>query len=335
MLNINRQKLRSSREFIWFLLDFLMLGLLMVNMAFIIWDSIYSFVAIQNTLKEILPALQAAYQPIHENFIFYDLVFVAVFLTEFFVRWGHAAKTREYGRWYFYPFIHWYDLVGCIPIGGFRILRLLRVISIVHRLHRYGIIDITQYRAYQFINFYYEAFMEEISDRIVLKVISGIQCEAGRGSPLVSQIQQQVLYPRRKMISNWLSARVAKAAAESYVPNRGALRNYLEARVDHALQQNIELSRLKLLPVVGGTIARTLEDSVGDIVANIVHQILEDLASSANHAFIEDLVAAVLPNSESARKGHQANQALIEMIQEILEAVKTQVKVKRWRENLP
>jgi hypothetical protein len=92
---------------------------------------------------------------------------------------------------------------------------------------------------------------------------------------------------------------------------------------------------LKLLPVVGGTIARTLEDSVGDIVANIVHQILEDLASSANHAFIDDLVAAVLPNSESAHKEQQANQALIEMIQEILEAVKTQVKVKRWRENLP
>jgi hypothetical protein len=119
------------------------------------------------------------------------------------------------------------------------------------------------------------------------------------------------------------------------VPNRGALRNYLETRVDHALQQNIELSRLKLLPVVGGTITRTLEDSVGDIVANIVHQILEDLASSANHAFIEDLVAAVLPDGESARKGQQANQALTEMIQEILEAVKTQVKVKRWSENVP
>jgi citrate lyase gamma subunit len=177
--------------------------------------------------------------------------------------------------------------------------------------------------------------MEEISDRIVLKVISGIQSEAGRGSPLVSHIQQQVLHPRRQMISHWLSARVAKAAAESYVPNRGALRNYLEARVDHALQQNIELSRLKLLPVVGETIAHTLEDSVGDIVANIVHQILEDLASSANHAFIDDLVAAALPNGESGHKGHQANQALIEMIQEILEAVKTQVKVKRWRENLP
>lgn len=335
MLNINRQKLRSSHEFIWFLLDFLMLGLLIVNVAFIIWDSVYNFVAIQNFVKEATPALAAAYQPIHENFIFYDFMFVTVFLAEFFLRWGRAVKVRAYDRWYFYPFIHWYDVVGCIPIGGLRILRLLRVISIVYRLHRYGIIDVTKYRIYQFINFYYEAFMEELSDRIVLKVISGIQYEAGLGSPLVSRIQQEVLYPRRQMISNWLSDRVAKAAEQGYVPNRGALRSYLEDRVDHALQQNVELSRLKFLPVVGGTIARTLEDSVGDIVANIVHQILEDLASSANHAFIDDLVAALLPEGRPGHKGQQANQALIEMIQEILEQVKSQVRVKRWRENLP
>lgn len=335
MLNINRQKLRSSREFIWFLLDFLMLGLLIINVTLIIWDSVYNFVAIQNFLQDTAPALNAAYQPVHENFIFYDFIFVSVFLAEFFLRWARAVKVRYYDRWYFYPFIHWYDVIGCIPLGGLRILRLLRVISIIYRLHRYGIIDVTQYRIYQFVNFYFEAFMEELSDRIVLKVISGIQYEAGRGSPLVSRIQQQVLNPRRQMISNWLSDRVAKVAEQGYVPNRGALRSYLEDRVDHALQQNVELSRLKLLPVVGGTIARTLEDSVGDIVANIVHQILEDLASSANHAFIDDLVTALLPPVEPGQSAYQANQALIEMVQEILEQVKLQVKVKRWREKLP
>ncbi len=335
MLNINRQKLKSSQEFIWFLLDFLMLGLVIINVALIIWDSVYNFVAIQHFLEDAAPALNAAYQPIHDNFIFYDFIFVTVFLAEFFLRWVRAVKVHAYDRWYFYPFIHWYDVIGCIPLAGLRVLRLLRVISIIYRLHRYGIIDVTQYRIYQFINFYYEAFMEELSDRIVLKVISGIQYETGRGSPLVNRIQQQVLYPRRQMISNWLSDRVAKAAEQGYVPNRGALRNYLENRVDHALRQNVELSRLKLLPVVGGTIARTLEDSVGDIVANIVHQILEDLASSANHAFIDDVVTALLPDIEPGGHEQQANQALIEMILEILEQVKTQVRIKRWRENLP
>ncbi|MDO6440837.1 hypothetical protein [Marinobacter sp. 2_MG-2023] len=335
MLKINRENLKSSHQLIWFIIDFLMLGLLIINLAFIIWDSVYNFVAIQNALKEHLPAFQAAYHPVHENFILYDAVFVAIFLTEFFVRWGYAIRAKVYDRWYFYPFIHWYDVIGCIPVGSLRFLRILRVISIIYRLHQYKIIDVTSTGVFRFVNFYYEAFMEELSDRIVNKVLSGVQHEITLGSPLFEKVQNEILYPRREMLTEWISQRVAQAAKEGYVPNRGALRTYLEDRVDHALKQNVELSRLKYLPVVGSTIKETLEDAVGDIVANVIQQILEDLASSSNHAFIEDIVNAFIrgpgqPDSKDAR-----NEALIALIIEIIDAIKGQVRVKRWREQLP
>ena len=203
---------------------------------------------------------------------------MSIFLGEFVLRWGYSIKARVYDRWYFYPFIHWYDLVGCIPVGSLRFLRVLRIISIIYRLHQYKIIDFTSTRLYRFVIFYYEAFMEELSDRIVLKVLSGVQDEVKRGSPLFERIQHDILFPRREMLSDWLSERVAQAAKQGYIPNRGALRVYLENRVDHALKQNLELSRLKYLPVVGPTIQDTLENAVGDIVANVVHQILDDLA---------------------------------------------------------
>jgi hypothetical protein len=335
MLRINRENLRSSHQLIWFLIDFLMLGLLIINLAFIIWDSIYSFVAVQNLLEDNLPAVNAAYLPIHERFIFYDLIFVSIFLTEFFVRWGYSVKAQVYDRWYFYPFIHWYDLVGCIPVGGFRFLRVLRIISIVYRLHQYKIIDFTSTRLYQFVSFYYEAFMEELSDRIVLKVLSGVQDEVKRGSPLFERIQSDILFPRRSMLSDWLSERVALAAQQGYIPNRGALRVYLEDRVDNALKQNLELSRLKYLPVVGPTIQDTLENAVGDIVANVIHQILEDLASSTNHAFIEDIVNVMLPEPGEVRGEDAEKEALINLILEVIDAIKDQVQVKHWRENLP
>lgn len=335
MLNIKLANLKSSHQLIWFIIDFVMLGLLIINLGFIIWDSVYNFVAIQNVLKENLPTLQALYHPIHENFIFYDAMFVAVFLTEFFVRWGYAIKAKEYDRWYFYPFIHWYDLVGCIPVGSLRFLRILRVISIVYRLHQYKVIDVTGSGVYRFVNFYYEAFMEELSDRIVAKVLSGVQHEITLGSPLFEKVQNDILYPRRKMLSEWISIRVAEAAQEGYIPNRGALRSYLEARVDHALEQNTELSRLKYLPVVGSTIKDTLEEAVGDIVANVIQQILEDLASSSNHGFIEDIVNAFIRGPGGPNNNDERNEALIALIIEILEAIKTQVRVKRWREQLP
>ncbi|ERS12665.1 hypothetical protein Q672_07425 [Marinobacter sp. EVN1] len=334
MLHVNRENLKSSHQLIWFVIDFLMLGLLIVNLSFIIWDSIYNFVAVQNLLKDYAPALQSAYHPIHERFIFYDLIFVAIFLSEFVLRWGYSIRAKVYDRWYFYPFIHWYDLVGCIPVGSLRFLRILRVISIIYRLHQYKIIDFTNTRLFRFVNFYYEAFMEELSDRIVLKVLSGVQEEVRRGSPLFERIQQDILYPRREMLSDWISERVAVAAKEGYVPNRSALRAYLENRVDQALKQNLELSRLKYLPVVGPTIQDTLENAVGDIVANVIHQILEDLASTSNHAFIEDIVNVFLP--EPGQQQEEAeNEALINLILEVIDAIKDQVRVKHWRENLP
>ncbi|WP_029654057.1 hypothetical protein [Marinobacter daepoensis] len=335
MLRINRENLKSSHQLIWFVIDFVMLGLLIVNLTFIIWDSIYNFIAVQNLLRDYVPALQSAYHPIHERFIFYDILFVAVFLTEFVVRWAYSIKAKIYDRWYFYPFIHWYDLVGCIPVGSLRFLRILRVISIIYRLHQYKIIDFTDTRLFRFVNFYYDAFMEELSDRIVLKVLSGVQEEVRKGSPLFDRIQHDILFPRREMLSDWLSGRVAMAAREGYVPNRGALRAYLENRVDQALKQNHELSRLKYLPVVGPTIQDTLENAVGDIVANVVHQVLEDLASTTNHAFIEDIVNVFLPDRGHAPSEPEENEALIRLILEIVDAIKAQVKVKRWREELP
>ncbi|TNE75422.1 MAG: hypothetical protein EP339_09115 [Gammaproteobacteria bacterium] len=335
MLHINRENLKSSHQLIWFTIDFLMLGLLIINLALIIWDSIYGFIAIQNLLQEQVPAFRALYHPIHENFIFYDMVFVSIFLSEFFLRWGYAIKAGIYDRWYFYPFIHWYDLIGCIPVGSLRFLRILRVISIIYRLHQYKIIDITRSRIYRFVNFYYEAFMEELSDRIVLKVLSGVQQEVQRGSPLFDRIQQDILYPRREMLADWISSRVAEAASEGYIPNRGALRSYLEDRVDTALQQNLELSRLKFLPVVGPTIQETLEEAVGDIVANVIHQILEDLASATNHAFIEDIVNVFLPTPDQVEADDSQNEALINLILEIIDAIKEQVRVKYWREDMP
>ena len=333
MLAINRANLKSSHQLIWFVIDFLMLALVIINLAFIVWDSIYEFIAVQDLLRERLPALYSLYQPVHERFIFYDMIFVSIFLGEFFLRWGYAVKARIYDRWYFYPFIHWYDLVGCIPVGSLRFLRILRVISIVYRLHQYQIIDITNTRTYRFLNFYYEAFMEELSDRIVVKVLSGIQQEVKRGSPLFERIQKDILYPRRAMLSDWISSRVAEAAREGYVPNRGSLRSYLEKNVNQALKQNNELSRLKYLPVVGATIQETLEEAVGDIVANVIHQVLEDLASASNHAFIEDIVDVFVPSPEESGAGR--NEALISLIVEIIEAVKAQVNVRYWREDLP
>ena len=68
----------------------------------------------------------------------------------------------------------------------------------------------------------------------------------------------------------------------------------------------------------------------------MIHQILEDLASASNHAFIEDIVNVFLPAPGELPEEEEArNDALIELITDIIEAVKGQVRVKHWRAELP
>jgi len=331
-LQLNTSNLKESRQGLWFLIDLFMLGLLLCNLIWLIFDWLFVSEGFRDFLAAFNPQLVEAYAPIHRNFFFYDLYFVAVFLTGFLVRWVHAILTREYKRWYFYPFAHWYDLLGCIPVTGFRFLRMLRLISIAYRLHKYQIIDFTSLRVYQFLRFYYEALMEEISDRVVIKVLSGTQEELRSGSPLLHRIQQEVLLPRKPLLVSWLSERVAQAAQQAYLPHSHLLQRYIAGRLDQALRDSEDIKRLKLIPVVGATLSTTLERAVSDIVVTTIDQILRDLASTENHQFIEDLTEIFL-HEKPYEKSHQSEE-IIQACIELLDLVKQQVRVKRWHGEL-
>ena len=102
MFRINRENLRNSHEGPWLLLDIIMLGLLLLNLLFLLFDGLYNTAFIRDSLNAWSPAFVNFYDPIHKNFILVDLVFITIFLTEFFVRWIVAIKTEEYLRWYFF-----------------------------------------------------------------------------------------------------------------------------------------------------------------------------------------------------------------------------------------
>ena len=251
MLKINRQKLNESHELVWFIVDFVMLALLIVNLLWIIFDWLFAADFIQQGIKANVNWLYESYLPIHNNFVLYDMAFIAVFLTEFLVRWVRSVYLKTYTRWYFYPFIHWYDLVGCIPVAGARALRFLRIFSILYRLQKYQIIDLSQNRVFKFIQFYYDVVLEELSDRIVVKVLAGTQEDLKHGSPLVHRIQNEILLPRKELLVSWFSERLASVSRKGYFPNEAALRTYLSDIVDESMMKNAELRKIRKVPMVG------------------------------------------------------------------------------------
>ncbi len=175
-IKLHPEKLKLNLDTVGFVIDLLMIALVILNLGLILFDWLFQVPPVQGFLADMTPAFHAFYRDtIHSNFLFYDLCFVAVYLTEFVIRWIVAIARSTYHRWFFYPFAHWYDLLGCIPVGSFRWLRILRVVGLVMRLQRMGIIDLSQTWLGQTILKYYGIVVEEVSDRVVINVLSGAQ----------------------------------------------------------------------------------------------------------------------------------------------------------------
>ncbi len=328
MLNFNRQKLREHHEGLWLLWDLTMLAVLVANLVMLVFDTLYATEAVRGALARSIPALHDAWAPVHANFALVDLGFVAFFLTEFFLRWLIAIRRREYVRWYFFPFLHWYDLVGCIPVAGARIFRFLRIASILYRLQRAGVIDLTQTRVFAFIHFYYNVFLEELSDRIVIKVLSDAQADLRMGSPLIRQIREEVVQPRLPAVYQWIAHILHQAGQVIEAEETGqAINGHVRESVRRAIRESADIRRFARLPVVGDTIETLLENAVTDVVVQSIIHLLKDMTPDR----VENLAERVRERSSVSEADRHLDRQILMLVDESLELVKAHVAQQRWK----
>lgn len=309
----------------------MMIGLVSINLLLLIFDTLYSVELVNDLLKDFIPTFHQAYHPIHKNFLLIDLVFVSIFLFEFAVRWVISIVQKEYLRWYFFPFSHWYDLLGCIPIGPYRALRFLRIISICYRLQKHQIVDFSNWAVFRFFKFYYSVFVEEVSDRVVINVLDGAKKEVELGSPFYAEVVDDILMPRKQLVIDWLSTHIADKASHILVNKRSDIEHYINSVVTSAVNNNDEIERVKLTPVVGPLIANTLNDTISDIVYRSIENILKDLSSPANKGMVEELANLFLTGTPH---NTLSDEDIRSLLIDIIEATKSQVSVQHWKTNL-
>ena len=58
--------------------------------------------------------------------------------------------------------------------------------------------------------------MEEISDSVMIKFIEGVQKELMMESAVTDKIIAEVIAPRKGILIDWLSGRIAKAISGTY-----------------------------------------------------------------------------------------------------------------------
>ena len=329
-IKINPQKLKENQEVPLLALDFIMLVLISVNLTWMAFDALFSTDIVRNGLAAIVPEFSTFYgDKVHPNFAVIDLVFIAIFLVEIGFRWLRAIILKTHHRWFFYPFIHWYDVLGCLPSPVFRLLRLLRLVSIVSRLQRHGVIDLSNSWLYRTIRKYYNIVMEEVSDRVVINVLSGVQDEIRHGSPISDQILHSIVLPRKAMIAEWLSERINLALETVYEPRRPHLKAYIEEIVAEGIAEDPAVKQLHRVPMVGEPVAQSVENMVGNIVYRVVDRVVTDIG----HESSDDLLAEMSDNiidrllEPSDKFSGDTRQIVIDA----LDIYKERLAVQRWK----
>ena len=329
---MNLSSIRKNGTLGLFLLDFIMVTLLAINLAWILFDWLFAAAPVRSLLFEILPQFTSWYQTqISPRFILYDLVFVGIFFTEFMLRWIRAIWRGTYHRWFFFPFVYWYDLLGLIPITGFRVLRLLRIISIAYRLHRVGALDLSEFPLVKFFLKYYSILMQELTDRVTINLIGEVQEEVRHGGPVVDRIVDEVVRPHKEDLVEWVAHRIETVAETDYERYRGDIRRYVKRRINHALQENREFKRLEQIPMFGKRIRETVEQAVSDMVFTVVGDIMQDIASERNRPLLNESADVLFDAMVLKEQNSALSTMVVDTVDRSLEIVKQQIAIQKWK----
>lgn len=320
-----RERLRNGLHAAW---EAFIVLLVCINLGLILFDSLFAVQPINRLLAEWLPAFHQRYESlIHRNFQVIDLGFVAIFILDVILGWTVALFERRYARWYYYPFAHWYDVLGCIPLSGFRWLRVLRVGSLLLRLQRLGLIDVRRWAIFSVVHRYYSLLLEELSDRVMVRLFSRMQQEIGASDDLSRRLLQEVVRPRKERLLDDLSRRLHGMLDNGYRDNRGAIEGYVGSLIHQALANNPEVNRLRRLPL-GDRVADTLDDALADIAARLLQGAVDGLQGAQFQRLARNLADECF--EAWVYQDEHTDLALEELLVDVIEVLKQQVLDRRW-----
>lgn len=313
--------------------DVIMLWLVVINLGLILFDFTYEVRIAREFFARIWPAGQAWYQhTVHENFFFIDLCFVAVFLLEFFVQWILAAVRKTYEKWFWYPIFHFYDLLGCIPIGSMRFLRVLRVISLLIRLDRMGVIKARETGLFRSWLRFRGILVEEVSDRVVIKMLEGIKDEFDHGGPIAARIVREVVEPRQVVLVDWMAERLGAASMQFLLQYREDMKEVVHRKIETAVREETNLQLMGSFPMLGRPVVRQLERTVGDIVYKVLEDLIDDLSHpETSRRLIGELTDSGIQSLKTQGDG-RISRLVRDMAEDCINIVIERVAVKEWRQ---
>ncbi len=259
--------------------------------------------------------------------------FFTIFLImELLLRWAVAIKEQIYYRWFFFPFVHWYEVLGCFP--QLRALRLFRAVVIGRRLHQLGYQVLPQPWLNR-IQFYINLLLEELSDRVILTTIQNYRQQL-TDPDMQKSLMDSIVERNRDEIETVLLALLRKELVPQLQKLAGKSEGsqLIASEVGNAIQDGLantpELRRyLRLIPIAGSLIESQLQHIGHNVGENVVYSLNARLLDAGR---IDALMVAIAHGIAHIDTENTALEALIaNIIADSLAEFEAQIKVQQWK----
>ena len=273
-------------------------------------------------------------EQLHPWVITTEAWFIIFLIVELLVRWAIAIINKHHQRWFFFPFIHWYEILAIIPI--LRFLRLFRAGIIAYRLYEMGY-QIVPSAWQKKALFYYRVVMEELSDRVVLTVLDGVKHELNTSTTHKDLISNLVQH-HREMFTQVLAEILQENLSKELRADREMIAKNVGKIVSQAVEDTPELTQLlRLVPIVGSRIEQQIQSIGQRLGENITQGLISPLAypstSEPNKPNLYLDISNRISRIEIENNAH-LDALVSSAVSESLEAIRKQVKVKQWQQIL-
>lgn len=258
--------------------------------------------------------------------------FTLFLILELLLRWAVAIKQKSYYRWFFFPFVHWYEVLGCFP--QLRALRLFRVVVIGRRLYQLGYQVLPELWINR-IKFYINLLLEELSDRVILTTIQNFRQQLTDPETHKSFIESTIARNRNEIEAALLSVlrtELAPKLQELTASSGGGsiLASEMGNAIEEGLANTPELRRyLRMIPIAGSLIESQLQ--------HVGHNIGENVVTALNKRLLDPerldvLMVAIARGVATINTDNTALDILISsIIEDSLTEFEAQVKVQHWK----
>lgn len=257
--------------------------------------------------------------------------FIIFLIAELVVRWIFAIINKHHARWWWFPFVHFYEILAIIPY--LRFLRLFRAGIIAYRLYEMGY-QVIPDKIQRTLLFYYRVVMEELSDRVVLTVLDGLKHELKTNSSHQQTIHNLVDHHRQLFVTT-LSSLLQESLATTLQQQQPAITQKVGIIVNQAIEDTPELTQLlRLIPIVGGRIEQQIQSIGQRLGENISAGLIEPFTAGSPQQPNENFQLIAEKVSELNINNQYLEELVKSVVFESIEAISKQVKVKQWQEML-